>query len=269
MLACIRATQQVLVLIIMRCTGGQNTQQQEAAGRKSVSELFHLVIPIISIATSGGMRRLVHEEEFRFRRLPESIQRRRQHVRMRRRLNEPRRHDDDQFALIALVTFGREQRPQHRHIAEPRRLPDIVGIIVLQQTRDGKACPSRSSIVVSARRTEIPGISMLAARMPLLRSRAETSGRTRRLTSPSPKHGRGEIQPDTELLEFHGDLAIALAATGIGNSPPARKLAVSPDRATRFGSASVRIDALLFQRPQPDIDILVSDIGEKGDRFLR
>src|SRR5262249_34325478 len=29
-------------------------------------------------------------------------------------------------------------------------------------------------------------------------------------------------------------------ATGIGYSPPARKLAVSPDSATRFGSASAR-----------------------------
>jgi len=33
-----------------------------------------------------------------------------------------------------------------------------------------------------------------------------------------------------------------LPATGIGNSPPARKLAVSPDRAVRLGSARMVIN---------------------------
>src|SRR2546430_12195167 len=35
-------------------------------------------------------------------------------------------------------------------------------------------------------------------------------------------------------------MALLVPDTGIGNSPPARKLAVSPDSAVRFGSARLR-----------------------------
>ena len=59
------------------------------------------------------------------------------------------------------------------------------------------------------------------------------------------QHRRREGQADTERLEFDrdGDRRCPPpplpCATGIGNSPPARKLAVSPDSATSVGSASV------------------------------
>ena len=50
---------------------------------------------------------------------------------------------------------------------------------------------------------------------------------------------RREVQPDAELLELNadGEFEPEACATGIGNSPPARKLASLPSCATRFGSA--------------------------------
>ena len=52
------------------------------------------------------------------------------------------------------------------------------------------------------------------------------------------RHDRGdEGQGDPVLLELDGD-GVVLLPTGMGNSPPTRKLAVSPLIAVRFGSAS-------------------------------
>ena len=57
---------------------------------------------------------------------------------------------------------------------------------------------------------------------------------------------RREVQADAELLELDGDAMFAPEpwAIGIGNSPPARKLASLPLSATRFGSAR------LWNRPR-------------------
>src|ERR1700760_1651067 len=63
--------------------------------------------------------------------------------------------------------------------------------------------------------------------------------------------------------------------TGMGNSPPARKLAVSPESATRFGSASVRAtpfcsSALIIEsivvEPATSGDCAGRDVGGAGRR---
>ena len=46
-------------------------------------------------------------------------------------------------------------------------------------------------------------------------------------------------RPTPNCLKSIGDVAVAVAATGTGNSPPARNFAVSPDTAVRLGSASI------------------------------
>ena len=103
-----------------------------------------------------------------------------------------------------------------------------------------KLWPSRSSTVVEARRT-----IRRRHRDALRRDRvAEVELADLRLDlhvdQAAAQHGWREGQTDAELLVVDGDLACGPPGTGIGYSPPARKLAVSPDSATRLGSASER-----------------------------
>src|SRR6185437_3273067 len=55
------------------------------------------------------------------------------------RLDEVRRDDDDQLRFLALVGVRLEQRTQHRDVAQPRELHDVLLRGVLQQTGDGEA----------------------------------------------------------------------------------------------------------------------------------
>ena len=84
------------------------------------------------------MSGLVHEEEFFFRRFSKCVERSPKHGRVWSRLNQTRNDDDHQFAFLTLVALGREQGAQYWHISKPRCLPNIIGIIILQQARDGK-----------------------------------------------------------------------------------------------------------------------------------
>ena len=75
------------------------------------------------------------------------------------------------------------------------------------------------------------------------------------------QYRRDKIEPHAERLELDRDLVllppVPFCATGIGNSPPARKLAVWPEIAVRLGcarivtmpsSASASITLLIFIR---------------------
>ena len=74
-------------------------------------------------------------------------------------------------------------------------------------------------------------------------SMLETSGLTTRLISPSFK--MVGVKPSAtpnclnSMVVLTDPPALFCCATGTGYSPPARKLAVSPDMATRLGSARV------------------------------
>ena len=69
-----------------------------------------------------------------------------------------------------------------------------------------------------------------------------TSGRTRRLSrsGDSTVGTTARLTPNClNSTVIVGDPLLLLAEIGTGNSPPARKLAVSPDCAVRFGSARI------------------------------
>ena len=107
-----------------------------------------------------------------------------------------------------------------------------------------KLWPLPNSTVVSARRTVSAGIVSVPPAIgtltaPLVES-SLTSGRTRRLSrlGDSTVGTTARLTPNclnsTVIVVVP---LLVLPAIGIGNSPPARKLAVSPDCAVRFGSA--------------------------------
>src|SRR6266404_2292759 len=103
-----------------------------------------------------------------------------------------------------------------------------------------KLWPLASSTVVLARLTVNPGTTCPEMRTLLVKSSWLTSGWTRMLMRlpassvgvkerPTPKFLNSTVMTvPPPLLDW---------GTGTGNSPPARKLAVSPDKAVRLGSA--------------------------------
>ena len=98
--------------------------------------------------------------------------------------------------------------------------------------------PEPSSTVVSARRVVSAGtVKPLSLTEPASLS-SLTSGRTRIEMRPSARTIGVNARPTPYCL-YSMVTAPSACETGIGNSPPARKLAVSPDSAVRFGSASV------------------------------
>ena len=54
--------------------------------------------------------------------------------------------------------------------------------------------------------------------------------------------------------------------TGIGNSPPARKLAVSPESAVRFGSASVVTRPSVSARSSDEQDVHAEELADARER---
>ena len=114
--------------------------------------------------------------------------------------------------------------------------------------------PDGISTVVSARRVRIdgmvtvwvePGIAIVIA---FSCDRSETSVITLRLMRPSDSTTGVKFRLTPNFLnsicgwQIGGDLVVSQdSPLGIGNSPPARKVAVSPEIAVRFGSASVRM----------------------------
>ena len=106
-----------------------------------------------------------------------------------------------------------------------------------------KVWPSRSSTVVLARRTVSPGTLMLEVVTEIVGSIWLTSLLTTRLIWSLPRTVgvKARLTPNclNSMVIVLAPIALS-CATGIGNSPPARKLAVSPESAIRFGSARVR-----------------------------
>ena len=99
--------------------------------------------------------------------------------------------------------------------------------------------PEPSSTVVSARRVVSAGtrkpFSVTAACVVELADLRTDAHRD----AAVGQHDRRESEADAILLILDRDARRSPCEIGIGNSPPARKLAVSPERAVRFGSARI------------------------------
>src|SRR4051812_36324242 len=116
------------------------------------------------------------------------------------------------------------------------------------------APPEGISTVVSARRTRIDGtvkldVDPVDCRVKALSvERSDTSVMTLRLMRPSLSTTGVNVRLTPNFLksmvgwQTGGDFDVSHdRPAGIGNSPPARNEAVSPEIAVRFGSASVRM----------------------------
>ena len=89
-----------------------------------------------------------------------------------------------------------------------------------------------------------------------------TSGCDDQVDDTVGKNRRREGQADAERLPFDGDRLLPLPScrrspwtTGTGNSPPARKFAVSPDSATSVGSASVVTAPFVSSASSVDVEV--------------
>jgi len=100
--------------------------------------------------------------------------------------------------------------------------------------------PEGSSTVVSARRTLRPGIVSRSVLMAFSGVVSLTSLVMRMLMRPSLITTGVKPRPTPKGLNSMVVLSLSWA-TGIGNSPPARNLAFSPEMAVSVGSARVRI----------------------------
>ena len=111
------------------------------------------------------------------------------------------------------------------------------------------APPEGISSVVSARRVLIEGTEIPLMLIELSLETSDTSVITRRLMRPSVSTTGVKLSEMPNFLKAidgaHWPTAPAavvwqVTPVGIGNSPPAMKVADSPEIAVRFGSASVR-----------------------------
>ena len=171
----------------------------------------------------------------------------------RDRAHQPRRDDDHQLGLFLLEAGRAEQRADDRHRAEDRELPDRVLEIAAEQAGQREAFAVAQLDRRSARGGSAgPGCVRLLMTIDAVGSIELTSGATTMLITPSAS----TVGVNARLTPngFHSTVSAVdcrrrrrrrrPATTGTGNSPPARKLAVSPDSATSVGSASVVIAPL-------------------------
>ena len=115
--------------------------------------------------------------------------------------------------------------------------------------------PEGISTVVSARRVLIDGMVCVVRSVALTDcvsvsalslDSSDTSVSTLRLILPSDMTTGVKFRPTPNFLNWIWVWQFRVVGSqvkpeGIGNSPPARKFAVSPEIAVRFGSANVRI----------------------------
>ena len=159
------------------------------------------------------------------------------------RLHDVRRDDHDHLGLVVLEVLRRKQPADDRQPADFRNLRHGVGRLALKQPADREALPARQL----DRRVDAPHRGPGTLTPPvvtlLFASTSLTSGRTFRLIrlSASTVGVKSSDTPNGLNSTVIAPVDEPACATGIGISPPARKLAVSPDIAVRFGSASIVI----------------------------
>ena len=118
-------------------------------------------------------------------------------------------------------------------------------IVLFIRPAIANVCPFCSSSSVSVRRVDSAGMRNPCSVIALVKSSVLTSGRTFRCTrSPFTCGVKFRRMPNSFHMIVTATPAPPGCATGIGISPPARKLASLPLSATRFGSAR------LWNRPR-------------------
>ena len=119
------------------------------------------------------------------------------------------------------------------------RAVDRVGVVVAQQAADHEAL-ARAELDrrLGAARGQRRDVEAVEADAALGRTaRKLPGGRASRCGRPRARSARRRGR--RHIAYIRSVTVPSDCEIGIGNSPPARKLAVSPDRATRIGSASV------------------------------
>src|SRR5579872_3915757 len=155
------------------------------------------------------------------RRRPVPIRRQPQHRRAGHRTHHIWRYHDDQFGLVTLEIIRPEQRTEYRHV-----------------TCERHAVAARRTVSAGTWIVELPEESCTA---PWLVSWL-TSVRTFIAICPSEP----TVGTNARLTPYCLNSMVTslfCCATGIGNSPPTRKLAASPLIAVRFGCARTWISS--------------------------
>ncbi len=145
--------------------------------------------------------------------------------------------------LLSWKFFDENSRPMIGSRPSPGICDTVSAVWLCSSPPIAKLCPLDSSTVVSTRRTVSPGTLTPPVVTLLFASTSLTSGRTFRLIrlSASTVGVKSSDTPNGLNSTVIAPVDEPACATGIGISPPARKLAVSPDIAVRFGSASIVI----------------------------
>ncbi|MNP43583.1 hypothetical protein D3C76_1374090 [compost metagenome] len=102
-----------------------------------------------------------------------------------------------------------------------------------------KLSPSAREMLVSVRRTVSAGTNVPAMFTALVKSSSLTSGATFKTMRFLPMTVGVRVRRIPNSLYSMDTLSLPALGTGIGTSPPARKLALCPLRATRLGRAKV------------------------------
>jgi len=150
-----------------------------------------------------------------------------------------RRDDDDEFTLLLVVVRRLKNAPMIGRSPSSGTLSTLDSVLRLTSPPMTKLSPSPSSTVVSARRVTMAGTVAPLIVMPRLKSRSLASGATFSAMRFSDRMVGDTVKPMPKGL-YSMVVEPNACGTGIGISPPARKLALWPESATRLGSASTR-----------------------------
>ena len=127
--------------------------------------------------------------------------------------------------------------------------------------------PLGSSIVVLARRTFKPGTVMTPRVIAPSFVNSETSVETFIEIRPSVSTSGVKESPTPNGLNSI-EMVLLSCAIGIGNSPPARKFAVSPEIAVRVGSASVRTSPFCSRAVMTAFTSALSDLKPALEKMV-
>src|ERR1700722_12716596 len=132
------------------------------------------------------------------------VERRRELLPRRGRLDEMRRDDDDEIGLVLLIARAREQRAEHRHRAEPGNLAAVAQVVRLQEARDREALPiaqldGRDRVALDQRRDRGARDRYRIGEIELAHLRRDLE-----VDEALAEHRRGERQAHAERLELDG-----------------------------------------------------------------
>src|SRR5438128_2620034 len=114
--------------------------------------------------------------------------------------------DHRELGLIALEVRASEQRPEYRHVTDPRQLTDVTGVVILKQTGDREAL----AVLQFDRRLDAVGLETRNVEIRDAHRRRRVVDRTHlrfddEVDALLVEHGRRESERDAKLLELDGD----------------------------------------------------------------